>query len=295
MTTDVVQNDARFVRGPGVCGNEQEALNWAGTRVLSMDDGSRFGIRSTSAALLGVIEEVYGDRVIGDDGPALYSLSVGVPGKRRAAPLHFVFHGGQVLCGTRDLGRLVRMVVSHASQLLEPKLAEPSVLATTLIRADGRAVLAPIEVAASVRPFDRLVTSAGIAVADTGWSVLRADADGRPRVVIPRPGVGPDPDALDLDSIRALGPSAVEPIVEAGERELVAWAAAVAPPHVGPLSPAHGAAATARLLRRPYPESPQASLRSLVEVARQVPLQGISWTDSDDLVGQIAALATASR
>lgn len=183
--------------------------------------------------------------------------------------------------------------MSHASQVLERELAETSVLGTTVVLPDGTVLLAPPELGVMAREVDRLLTSEGVAVADSSWAVLRPRTDGGAGVAVPRPGVGPDPDELDLDALRALGPSVAEPVVGAGERTLGLWYAAVPPAALGPLRRAQAAASTANLLRRPYPGGPATALGTLLDVVGAGGVVGVNWVDSDDLVGQVARAAAA--
>ncbi|MCW2621576.1 MAG: hypothetical protein JWL64_1178, partial [Frankiales bacterium] len=164
---------APFLQGPGVCGNDLETRAWAGTLALALPDGARLGVRASSAGLLQAVSDLYADRVVAEDGPALYSLALGEPGRRRAAPMHFLYYGGQVLTGSRDIGRLVRALVWHLSALLETGDEDLRAVGTVLELPDGRLLLAPPELLAMAAPVDRLLLRSGAAVADVAWVALR--------------------------------------------------------------------------------------------------------------------------
>lgn len=289
MDTQAIAERPAHVQGPGVCGNDLETVPWTSSSVFGLQDGRLFGVRSTSPELHAVLDHLLAaHRVDAPPVPALFSVRVAPPGKRRGAPLHHLYHGGQVAIGTRDLARLVRALLLHVDETLTAEPAGLRVNATAVARPGGEVALAPQELQRMSKQVDKHLTAAGTVLGDVP-RLLVDPVDGT--VAVPPAQHVPDPDALDVDALRALGPSAVESWLPAGPRPLTAWWLAAPGSEPGRLRGAAAVAAITSSVAPPYSAGAASVLADAQALAARVPVTAVRWATQDDLVEAVAALA----
>jgi hypothetical protein len=281
MTTEQVkQDDRRFVAAPSTCGSEFDDIAWTGMLAVHLRDDLHVGVRFNDEGVRAHVAAALGDRVRDDSGAApAYSVRLGTPGRRKAAPLHHLYHGGRPVLGTRDLGRLLGGVARHLSPLLEPP-AGLLVNAVT-VRTPRGVLLVPADVAGMTGSVDRLLVPEGFAFADVPRPVLHLD-DAAVEVPDPVVDIPATPDQLT-----ALGPSVTEERLPAGRYPLAGWLLPVAADQVGPLRRSVAVAYAVRQLEAPYPAGAQAALDAMVGLVARVPMTGVSWATPDELVQQV--------
>ncbi|HYH29308.1 MAG TPA: hypothetical protein VD903_02895 [Pseudonocardia sp.] len=284
--TDVVDEAApKFVRAPSTCGDEFENVAWAGTLAVRVRDDVHVGVRFNDGALMEHVAASLGDRVVDlPDAVPYYSVRLGTPGRRKAAPLHHFYVGARPLLGTRDLTRLVRGISQHLSA--QVAVPEGHVVNAVPVQTPAGVLLVPQEILAMPGSVDRLLTSAGFAFADVPHATLDLAAG---TVHVPEPVV------TLSDDVAGLGPSVDEPRLEPGDHPLAGWLLAVGADQVGPLRPAVSVAYAARLIEPPFPDGAQATLDGLFSLVGRIPFTGITWATHDELVGEVrdAGLAPA--
>jgi hypothetical protein len=287
MAEAVEDQAPRFLRAPSTCGDEFENVVWAGTLAVRVADDVHLGLRCNDRSLLDHLAASLGDRVVDVPNPApYYSVRLGTPGRRKAAPLHHLYVGARPVLGTRDLRRLLLGVGQHLSaQLATP---EGHVANAVPVRSPRGVLLVPQEVLGMPGSVDRLLTSAGFAFADVPRVTLDLQ---RATVGVPEPVVRI---AVGDDDIARLGPSVDEDRLPPGDHPLAGWLLSVGADQAGPLRPAVAVAHAARLLEQPFPGGAQATLDGLIALTGRVPVTGISWATHDELVGQVRDAGTGA-
>lgn len=278
--TEQVEVQQRFVAAPSTCGSEFDDIAWTGTIAVHVEDDLHVGVRFNDAAVQQHVTEALGDRVRPDvQASAAYSVRLGTPGRRKAAPLHHLYYGGRPVLGTRDLGRLLGGLARQLSPLLDP----PTGLQVNAVpvRTPRGVLMVPADVVGMSGSVDRLLTPQGYAFADVPRPLLHPE-DGT--VEVPAPTVDLD---VSADRLAALGPSVEEPRLEAGRHPVAGWLLAVAADQAGELRPATAVGHLARLLEVPFPSGAQSALDGMVALAARVPVTGVSWATPDELVTQV--------
>jgi hypothetical protein len=280
MTEHVVQGERRYVAAPTTCGSEFDDITWTGTLAVHLHDDLHVGIRFSDEGVRAHVAAALGDRARDhSDAPPAYSVRLGRPGRRKAAPLHHLYHGGRPVLGTRDLGRLLGGLARHLSPLLEPV---PGLGVDAVPVGTPRGVLlVPAGVPGLTGSVDRLLVPAGLTFADVPRSVLHPD-EGAVEVPAPVVEITATPDEL-----ARLGPSVTEDRLPAGRHVIAGWLVPVAADHVGPLTGAAAVGHAARQLAAPFPGGAQAALDGVVALVEQVPVTGVSWATPDELVSRV--------
>jgi len=280
MTEQVEQDERRFVKAPSTCGSEFDDIAWTGTLAVHLEEDLHVGVRFNDAGVQDHVAAALGDRVRdGATASPTYSVRLGTPGRRKAAPLHHLYFGGRPVLGTRDLGRLLGGLARHLSPLLEQP---PGLLVTAVpVRTPRGVLLVPADVLGMTGSVDRLLVPEGYAFADVPQVLLHPD-DGT--VEVPAPVVDLD---ASPEQLAALGPSVNEERLPAGRYPVAGWLLSVPAEQTGALRPAVAVGHASRLLRTPFPSGAQAALDAMVTLAGRVPMTGVSWATPDDLVGQV--------
>ena len=280
------QAERQFVTAPSTCGSEFDDIAWTGTLAVRLRDELHVGVRFNDEGVRAHVAAALGDLVHDDPGASpAYSVRLGTPGRRKAAPLHHLYHGGRPVLGTRDLGRLLAGVARHLSPLLEPV---PGLLVNAVaVRTPRGVLLAPAALSGMTGSVDRLLVPEGFAFADVPRPVLHTD-DATVEVPAPAVDIPATPDQL-----AAHGPSLSEERLPAGRYPLAGWLVPAAADQVGTLAPAAAGAHAGRQRERPYPRGAQAALDGMVALVARVTVIGVSWATPDELVtrGREAGLA----
>lgn len=285
MTEVREQAEPQFLRAPSACGDQFENVGWTGTIAVQLDEDLHVGVRFNDAAVQEHVTTALGDRVRPQPDPVpFFSVRLGTPGRRKAAPLHHLYVGARPVLGTRDLGRLLGGLERHLSAQLVP--LEGHVAEAVPVRTPRGVLLVPAEILAMAGSVDRLLTPAGFAFAD----VPRVSLDlGNGTVEVPAPVVDLDADG---DRVRTLGPSVAEDRLPAGSHPLAGWLLGVGADQAGSLRRVQGVGHAARTLHTPFPAGAQSTLDGLVALAARVPLTGIAWATHDELVTQVLQAGT---
>ncbi len=272
----------QFLRPPSSCGNELERVEWTGTLAVHLHDDLHVGLRFNDESVQQIVEEALGDRVVTglSDPTPFYSLRMGTAGRRKAAPLHYLYLGGKPVLGTRDPVRLLSGLANHLSAHLVDERDGYVAEAVPVLTPTGM-LLVPQEILSMARVIDRVLVPAGFSFADVphvGLDLVAAS------VVVPEPLVTISPGVEPLSPL----PSGLrETCVAPGRYPLAGWLWPAAPEQVGALRPAMAVFRTIGLLRRPFPDGAQAALDGIAALATQVPITGVAWSSHDDLAFQV--------
>jgi len=279
MTNDA----ARFLAAPSTCGTEFDDVAWTGTIAVRVHDDKLIGIRFNDDAVLEHVRSALGDLVVDVPNPkAYYSVRLGTPGRRKAAPLHHLYFGARPVLGTRDLRRLLGGLEQHLTPHIRLEADDESsqgyVVQAVPVATPRGVLLVPTDILQMTGSVDRLLTPAGYAFADVPRAVVDfASATVRVRTPV-----------VDLasadDRVAALGPSAPEQRLAPGTHPIVGWLLSVNGDQATPLRPAVAVAHTARLLAPPFPDGAQAALDALASMTASIPMTGVTWATNDELV-----------
>jgi hypothetical protein len=288
MTQAIEVTEAQFLRPPSACGDEFERVTWSGTVAVHLRDDVHLGLRFNNADLQELVTTTLGDRVVPDlvDVPPYYSVRVGTPGRRKAAPMHHLYLGGRPVLGTRDLLRLVGGVGRHISAHLPTTRTGYVVDAIPVLTPRG-VLLVPQEILSMSGPTDRVLMPAGFRFADVPrCEIDLVDAS----VIVPEQLVGCQ---VSRDDVAVIAPSPPESWLQPGRYPLAGWLLAVHADLVGPLRPAAAVLYTARLLDPPFSSGAQAALDGLRSLATRVPMTGITWTTHEEMIAAVLAAGQA--
>jgi hypothetical protein len=280
MTEQVDRDERQFLTAPSTCGSEFDDIAWTGTVAVHLRDDLHVGIRFNDDGVQAHVAAALGDRASHhpEAAPA-YSVRLGTPGRRGAAPLHHLYHGGRPVLGTRDLGRLLGGVARHLSPLIAP--VEGLVVNAVPVGTPRGVLLVPADVPGMTGSVDRLLVAEGFAFADVPRPLLHP---GEGTVEVPAP-------VLDIpatpEELTRLGPSVAEQRLPPGRHPIAGWLVPVAADQVGPLPRAAAVAHAARQLDPPFPRGAQAALDDVVALVARVPVTGVSWATPDELVTRV--------
>ncbi len=282
MVATVESAGQRFMRPPSSCGTEFAQLQWTGTVAVRLYDDLHLGLRFNSPAVQDAVVAGLGGLVAADvlDPTPYFSVRLGTPGRRKAAPLHYLYLGSRPVLGTRDIARLLRGLGNHLGAHLAGEPEGYVVDAVPVLSPRGM-LLVPRAMLAMARAVDRVLLPAGFGFADVPSVAVEP---GTATVVVREPLLGLAPGA---DQVAALGPSLPEPTVVPGRYPLAGWLVHVPAEQAGPLRPAVGVLHTTGLVHPPYPFGAQAALEAMAALTERAPVTGVSWSADEDLVAQV--------
>ena len=284
----------RILRGPRVCGDETEKMDWAGSCVVALDDGWLLGVRCSSPELLAVVERALASRLVStqdlpaEDVPAYFSLLLGAPSRRTKHPLHYLYNGGAPVLATRDVGRLLEALMRRIGVLARSDDDRVGLLVqtTALVTPDGRAFLVPSDIQFVPKEVEKSLSSNGSFLAD----VSQVELDpAEPDLVLRRPDFDIDWSALDREQLADIAAPHPEPTLDFGRYRLAGWLLTVSPEEAVPVRPAAAIAEAARLVSSPFPGGPAQVLEALSHVVRTIPVTGMPNGRLDELVDQVIA------
>ncbi len=284
-TVQEVEAEApEYLRPPEACGDEFEKVTWTGTVAVHVKDALHLGVRFNDERLQRLAVDALGERVASDllEAPPLFSVKVGTPGRRKAAPLHFLYLGVRPVLGTRDLPRLMSGLANHVGAHL-PREREGHVVDAIPVMTPRGLLLVPQEILSMAGAIDRVLTPAGFRFAD----VPRVELDlENAEVIIPEPAVD---FSLSPEEAAKIAPTIAQPRLEPGRYPLAGWLLSVAASRIGRLSHASAVLYVSRLLETPFPSGAQATLEGVVSLTSRVPATGITWSTHDEMVDVVLA------
>lgn len=282
MTQTAEQTEPRFLQAPKACGNDLEQVEWVGTVAVRITDDVSLGIRFDDADVQHVVSEMFGDRVdtTVESPRAYYSVRLGTPGRRKKAPMNYLYLGGRAVLGTRDLTRLVRGVAHHVSAHV-PVGRDGYAVDAVPVQTPRGLMLVPQEILSMAGVVDRVLLPAGFQFADVPRATLQPAES---RLVVPDPVV--DTAAAEA-AVMSRGPAGTEATLSPGRYPLVSWLLSVGAPSIGPQRPASALFHATRLLEPPYPAGAQEALADMGSLVSAVPVTGVTWSTPEELVDQV--------
>jgi hypothetical protein len=247
------------------------------------------GVRSTRVEFDESLRRVLAAHVLDVGAPPNFSVVMAdeQAESRRAQAFNFLYRSTQSVVRTRAPGRVLRALLQHLSDFVEPDGPTIRIAGTGLV-VDGRAIVAPYALRSVMGTLQRRLNVAGMQVIDA--PVLHL-APGTSDVLVPEPSLTVDTDALaefeQRHPAKGREPDAVAP----GRYPIMAWAVVTAEDQVGPLRTAHGVAAAAQQVLNADALGARETLEVIAGSVAEAPAHGVWWRDPPELVQQLSALA----
>jgi hypothetical protein len=268
------------------CIDTLDDLDWVTSSTFRVGQWA-LGVRSSNLEMDEALRRVLGAHLVDVEAPANFSVLM-ADGQTRT--FNFLYRASDSLVRTRVPGRVLRTLISHLSDFVEPSSPTVRLNATGLI-VGGRAIVAPDELRAEMANIETRLNAAGMQVIDAPTLHLEPETG---QVIVPEPALTVDAEAL-ADYEREHPPPGRElaPVLP-GRYPIMAWALVTGEDRVGPVGRAQGVAAAARQVANADDLGAQQTLNVVVGALAQIPISGIWWNEYGELVGQLRALANGA-
>jgi hypothetical protein len=264
------------------CIDTLDDLDWVASSTFRVGQWA-LGVRSSSVETDAALQRVLRAHLVDVDAPANFSLLMADDDTRT---FNFLYRASDALVRTRAPGRLLRTLVSHLSEFVERSSAVARLSVTGLL-VGGRVIVAPDALRDEIANIETRLNVAGIRVIDA--PILELER-GTGHVIVPEPALSLDTDALaDYERDHPSSGRELAPVL-AGRYPIAAWALTTSENRLGPIGAAQGVAAAAQQVVNADRLGAQQALDVVADALTTVPIAGIWWRESAELVGQLVDL-----
>lgn len=283
--TGTVEAAPRVLAPPSACGDEMEQIDWVDPFTVSVGE-FLVGIRTNSHLLTDLLAAALeSHRRVEPMAPAYYSLKLGGPSRRRANPMHYLYVGGHVVFGSRDLARIVDALLGRLSMHAMPSLAGPVFVRGVPVMSNEKILLAPPELLAYPAQIDRTLFKKGIAVGTHEFVAI--DVDGF--LHLPASNLDLHAPSVTASQLEQVAPVGIEPSLTAAPWRLDHWLVEVPEGAVGVFDNAHAVLHGAQQIRLPLPIPAQQALEQIETVMSMATASGFSWQTPEELCDLVVA------
>jgi hypothetical protein len=261
-----------------------EQLEWAATVTVNVG-AFLVGIRTSSPVLTELLTTGLESQLRSTTmAPAYYSLKVGTPSRRRATPMHYLYVGGHVVFGSRDLKRTVDALLGRLNMHALTASSDVMCVRGVPVMAAGRLLLAPPELLPNPASIERELFSRGLAVGTTEYVAIGADGLLR----LPPHTLEVRDEAVSSSQLGQVAAVDIEASLPVAPWRLDRWLVETDDGSAGVFDPAHALLHGARQLRLPLPIDAQQALEQIGAVISAATVRGVSWQTPEELCDLVA-------